>query len=222
MWARIHKIDKIRPQANGGAIILVEDERNAIQMGRIPSLSVTMAIARILNARRVLETKYNGKGEVRYATNAQLPQVLFEAVMRAGAAVSDRAGETVSVPAQPASVSATIDGAFSDLASYTKSNVGATDMAGALKKLETSRKKSPLDKEDKPELYWPAVFELAAVAGELSRPRGGRWIETREMPVPFALELSGDTGKSIATPFKLAMRIVEGESVDETLATETT
>ena len=222
MWASVHKIDRIRPQPNGGAIILVEDERSAVQMGRSPSLSTTIAIARVLNAHRVLESKYGGKGEVRYATNAQLPQFMYDAVMRAGAGVSDRAGETLLIPAAPSSVSATVDTAFSDLASYTRSNVGTTDMITTLRRLEASRKKSPLDKDARPDLYWPAVFELAAIAGELSRPRGGRWIETREMPVPFAIKLTAEPGDSIATPFKLAMRIVEGESVDETLAPEPT
>jgi hypothetical protein len=52
------------------------------------------------------------------------------------------------------------------------------------------------------------VFELA---GE----RGGRWIETRDTPVPFAIKLaSGD----LAVPSKLAQRIVEGETVEESLA----
>ncbi|HEV7555371.1 MAG TPA: hypothetical protein VGO00_07960 [Kofleriaceae bacterium] len=220
MWARIHKVDRIRPQPNGGAIILVEDERNVAQMSRVAPLSTVMAIARVLNAQRVLDSKYNGKGEIRYATNAQLPQFLFDAVMRAGAAVSDRTGENVIMPAKASSVGATVDTAFSELATWTRTNVGTTDMIGTLRRLEATRKKSPLDKEAKPELYWPAVFELASVAGELSRPRGGRWVETREMPVPFALKFT-DT-ENLAYPTRLAQRIVEGESVDETLATETT
>ena len=223
MWARIHKVDRIRPQPNGGAIVLVEDERNAAQMSRVQPLSIVMAIARVLNARRVLESKYGNKGEIRYATNAQLPQFMFDAVMRAGAAVSDRAGENVIMPAKASSVAATVDTAFSELASWTRTNVGTTDMIGTLRRLESTRKKSPLDKDDKPELYWPAVFELASVAGELSRPRGGRWVETRDMPVPFALKFTSiDTGSNLAYPTKLAQRIVEGEAVDETLATETT
>jgi len=55
------------------------------------------------------------------------------------------------------------------------------------------------------------VFEVAALVGELSRPRGGRWIETADSPVPFAIRL-GDTAV-IATPAKLAQRLVEGEDV---------
>ena len=53
MWARVHKIDRIRPQPGGGAIVLVEDERSAAAMARVPSLSVVIAVARVLNARRV-------------------------------------------------------------------------------------------------------------------------------------------------------------------------
>lgn len=214
MWARVHKIDRIRPQPGGGAIVLVEDERSAAAMSRVPGLSTIIAIARVLNARRVLETKYGGKGEVRYASNASLPSFLFDAVVRAGAATSDRSGEQLVSPAQPASVAALIDVGFSELAHYTRGNVGVPDMITALRTVETNRRKSPLDRDQQPAFYWPAVFELAALAGELSRPHGGRWIETKDMPVPFAIKLA--TG-DLAMPSKLAIRIVEGESVEESL-----
>jgi hypothetical protein len=63
VWARVHKIDRIRPQPDGRVIILIEDERNAAGMALHPSLSTLVAIARILNARRVLAGKFGGKGE---------------------------------------------------------------------------------------------------------------------------------------------------------------
>ncbi|HEX2688664.1 MAG TPA: hypothetical protein VHN14_18710, partial [Kofleriaceae bacterium] len=209
MWARVHKIDRIRPLPTGGAIVLVEDERSAAAMSRVPSLSTIIAVARVLNARRVLETRYGGKGEVRYASSVSLPSFLFDAVVRAGAGTSDRTGDTLVSPAQPASVSAVVDVSFSEFAHYTRGNVGVPDMITALRTVEAQRRKSPLDREKHPEVYWPAVFELAALAGELSRPHGGRWIETKDLPVPFAIKLgTGD----LAMPTKLAMRIVEGES----------
>jgi hypothetical protein len=214
MWAKVHKIDRIRPQPGGGAIVLVEDERPGGAMSRVPSLSILIAVARVLNAQRVLETRYGGKGEVRYAANAALPSFLFDAVVRAGAGTSDRTGDKLLAPAQPASVGAMIDVAFSELAHYTRTNVGVADMTSALRTVETNRRKAPLDRERHPAFYWPAVFELAALAGELSRPQGGRWIETKDTPVPFAIKLA--TG-DLAMPTKLAQRIVEGESVEESL-----
>jgi hypothetical protein len=214
MWARVHKIDRIRPRPDGGAIVLVEDERSAPAMSRVPGLSTIIAIARVLNARRILETKYGGKGEVRYAANASLPTFLFDAVVRAGAGTSDRTGDTLISPPQPASVSAIVDVAFSEYAHYTRGNVGVPDIITALRTVETNRRKSPLDREKHPAFYWPAVFELAALAGELSRPHGGRWIETKEIPVPYAIKLASS---NLAVPTKLAMRIVEGESVEESL-----
>ena len=39
MWARVHKVDRIRPQPDGRTIILVEDERNAAGMSLHPALS---------------------------------------------------------------------------------------------------------------------------------------------------------------------------------------
>ena len=60
------------------------------------------------------------------------------------------------------------------------------------------------------------MFEVAALAGELSRPRGGRWIETTDTPIPFVVKLA-DTNV-IATPAKLAVRIVEGEDVEDSIA----
>jgi hypothetical protein len=215
VWARVHKIDRIRPQPGGGAIVLVEDERSAAVMSRMPSLSALIAIARVLNARRVLEARYGGKGEVRYATNASLPSFLFDAVVRAGAGTSDRTGDRLIAPAQPASVAAIVDVAFSELAHYTRTNIGVSDMVTALRTVEANRRKAPLDRERNPGFYWPAVFELASLAGELSRPRGGRWIEIQDTPVPFAIKLA--TGE-LAIPTKLAQRIVEGEAVDESLA----
>lgn len=217
MWARVHKIDRIRPQPGGGAIILIEDERSIPAMSRVPSLSVIIAIARVLNARRVLDTRYGGKGEVRYASNASLPGFLFDAVVRAGAGGTDRSGDKLLFPPQPASVAAIIDVAFSELAHHARGNVGLVDIRGALRAVEASRRKSPLDREGHPALYWPAVFELTALAGELARPQGGRWIETSDVPVPFAIKLASG---SLVMPSKLAQRIVEGESVEESL-TET-
>jgi hypothetical protein len=215
MWARVHKIDRIRPRPEGGAIVLVEDERSAAAMSRVPALSTIIAVARVLNARRVLETRYGGKGEVRYAANASLPSFLFDAVVRAGAGTSDRTGDKLVFPAQPASVAVIVDVAFLELAHATRGNVGVPDLITALRTFEADRRKSPLDRERHPALYWPAVFELASLAGELARPRGGRWIETTDMPVPFAIKLA--TG-DLAMPTKLAQRIVEGESVEESLA----
>jgi len=58
------------------------------------------------------------------------------------------------------------------------------------------------------------VFELGSLAGELARSHGGRWIDTKDMPVPFAIKLA--TG-DLAMPTKLAQRIIDGESVDESL-----
>jgi hypothetical protein len=211
MWARVHKVDRVRPQPNGGAVILIEDERGVPQMTRVPSLSTLIAIARVLDAKQVLEAKYDGKGEVRYAPAAPLPSFLAEAVSRAGAHVSDRTGETIVQMAQPASVEATVDVAFSELAHYTRGNTGIADLANTLKHVEADRRKSPLDREKHPLLYWPAVFELAALAGELARPRGGRWISVHEMPVPFAMKFPD--GK-IAHPTTVAQKLVAGEAGD--------
>src|SRR5258706_8459357 len=131
VWARVHKIDRVRPQPGGGAIILVEDERSAGQMARRLPLSILIAIARVLNAHHALDKKYGGKGEVRYATNAKLPPSLFEAVQRAGAAVSDRTGERLDGGTSPASVSSTIDLAFAHLANDLRTTVGAANMQSA-------------------------------------------------------------------------------------------
>ena len=55
------------------------------------------------------------------------------------------------------------------------------------------------------------MFELAALVGEQSRPLGGRWIDTRDLPVPFAIKTSD--GKT-ARPTEAAQRIVEGADDD--------
>jgi hypothetical protein len=215
MWARVHKVDRIRPQPGGGAIVLVEDDRNQVAMERVAGLTTLIAIARILNARRVLEAKFAGKGEVRYTTIASPPTFLLDAITRAGASLSDSSGERVIVPPAPAAIAPIVDSAFAQLAHHVRTNAGAPDMATAIRLLEIARRKAPLDREANPAVYWTAVFELAALAGELSRSRGGRWIETTELPVPFAIKFASG---ELAVPTKLAQQIVEGTSPDESLA----
>jgi hypothetical protein len=215
VWARVDKIDRIKPQAGGGAIVLVEDERNAAAMGRIPSLSTLIAIARILDARRVLELKYRGVGEIRYAVGSSPPHFLADAITRAGAAIADRSGETVRVPATPASVSATVDQSFAELAHHVRTGIGGVTMSAALRTTEERRRKAPVEVDAQPAIYWTAVFELTALAGELSRSRGGRWIDVAETPVPFAIRLASG---ELAKPAKLAQRIVAGQA-EESLAT---
>jgi hypothetical protein len=215
MWARVHKLDRVRPQPGGGAIVVIEDERSAAQMQRVPSLSSLVAIARVLSGFRALDAKYAGKGEVRYATTATVPSFLSEAITRAGAAIADHDAERIKVPPSPAGVAALIDVAFSDLAHHVRSSIGVSDLATALQAVEQRRRAAPLDKDKQPELYWPAVLELAALAGELARKRGGRWIDTREMPLPFALKFPEG---AIAHPTTVAQTIVEGGAA-ETLVT---
>jgi hypothetical protein len=217
VWARIHKIDRIRPLPGGGAIVLVEDDRKAAAMMRVPSLSILIAVARILNARRALDARYGGKGEIRYAAAATPPSPLLEAIARAGAAVSDPSGDRVLVPAAPAALSAVIDSAFAELAHHVRTSSLASDLGAALRAAEAARRKAPLDRDANPAAYWAAVLELAALAGELSRPRGGRWIDTTELPVPFALRFPDG---ALAAPAKLAQRIALGGDPLESMATE--
>lgn len=217
MWARVDKIDRIRPQPGGGAIVLVEDERNAAAMARVPSLSTLIAIARILDARRVLDLRYHGTGEVRYAAASSPPPFLSDAITRAGASITDRAGDRITVPASPAAVSATIDTAFAELAHHLRTSIGQVTMSAALRTTEERRRKSPIDVDTHPAQFWTVVFELTALAGELSRPRGGRWIDVPDTPIPFAIRLS--TGE-LARPAKLAQRIVAGQEATESLASE--
>jgi hypothetical protein len=212
VWARVHKIDRIKPQPDGSAIVVLEDERNATAMARIPGLSIVIAVARVLNARRLIDSKFNGKGEVRYASAANLPAALGEAITRAGGVITDSTAERVKVPASPASVSAVVDHAMSELAHSLRTNMNASTIKEALDKIEAQRKKAPLDRETNPAAFWTAVFELSALGGELSRSAGGMWIETKDVPVPFAIKV---TSGKIAHPAKAAIGIVEGKSQPE-------
>lgn len=177
-------------------------------MQRLPSLTTLIAIARILNAKKALDVKFSGKGELRYAVGMQPPLFLSDAITRAGASIVDSTGEKVLMPASPGGLSSIIDTAFAELAHQVRGNIGAADMLTALRKTQDQRRKSPLDREANPALYWTAVFELTALAGELSRNKGGRWVETDETPVPFALKFPKG---EIAHPAKLAQKIVEGD-----------
>ena len=154
--------------------------------------------------------KFDGKGEVRYAAAASpMPSFLSEAISRAGGSVADPSGDRVVMPAQPAGVAALIDVAMSELAHHARGTVGAANLPATLKLLEQQRRAKPLDKDAQPELYWPAVLELAALAGEQTRRRGGRWIETRDLPVPFAIKLADG---AVAHPAAVAQKIVEGQA----------
>ena len=145
MWARVDKIDRIRPQPGGSAIVLIEDERNAAAMARVPSLSTLIATARILDARRVLELRYRGTGEVRYAAASSPPMFLVEAITRAGAHITDRTGDRLTYPAAPASVSSTIDLAFAELAHHARTSIGQVTMSAALHTTEERRRRAPID-----------------------------------------------------------------------------
>lgn len=210
----MHKIDRIRPLPNGGAIVLIEDERSSAAMERVPPLSTLIAIARVLNARRALEAKYGGKGEIRYAAAALPPAFLTDAITRAGASLAEGNGDTVVLPPMRAAIAPVADDAFAQLAHYVRTNTStaAIDIATALKQLEGRQRRQPLDRDKNPAAYWSAVFELAALAGELSRGKKGYWVDTTEMPVPFAIRFGTN---EIARPFKLAQRIVEGAAVEE-------
>lgn len=211
MWARVHKLDRVRPQPSGGAIVLVQDGRTIAQMQRVPSLSTLIAVARILAAKRALDAKFGGKGEIRYCATA-VPSFLSEAAIRAGASIASSDGEKVHVPAQPASVASLIDISFAELAHFTRTNVGdGVELAEALKIIEQRRRAAPLDKDKQPDLYWPAVFELAALAGEQARRHGGRWIDTRDLPVPFAVKFADG---AISHPTVVAQKIVDGAPDD--------
>jgi len=183
-------------------------------MQRVPSLSTLVAIARVLAARRALEMQYGGIGEVRYATSAAVPSFLSEAIARAGAALVERDGEVVRIPAQPAGIAAIIDVAFSELAHHARGTIGVVDLGVALRRVEATRRAAPLDRDKEPDRYWAAVLELAALAGELARNRGARWVETHLLPVPFALRFPE---AALAYPTTIAQKIVEGGG-DDTLA----
>ena len=218
MWARVHKVDRVKPHAKG-AIVLVEDERSAAAMARVPPLSILIAVARVLDARRLLEAKYGGTGEVRYAAAATPPPFLSEAIARAGATISDRTGERVIAPAAPAGLASVIDTAFADLAYHTRTSMQAADLPSALRALEDRVRKAPPDRDGNPAAYWTAVFELASLAGELSRARGGRWVETKDVPVPFAIKFPEG---GLASPAKLAQQIASGTAPIESMATDVT
>jgi hypothetical protein len=113
----------------------------------------------------------------------------------------------VTQPASPAGVAALIDVAFAELAHHVRGAIGVTELATALEKSEQKRRAAPLDKDKEPEKYWTAVFELAALAGELSRKRGGRWVETTDLPVPFAVRFPDG---AVARPTEVAQKTVEG------------
>jgi hypothetical protein len=90
-------------------------------------------------------------------------------------------------------------------------------MPAALRATEERRRKAPIEVDAQPAMYWTAVFELTALAGELSRSRGGRWFEVPEMPVPFAIRLASG---EIARPARLAQRLVAGQESVESLASD--
>jgi hypothetical protein len=174
LWARVHKIDRIRPLATGGATVFIEDERTPSQIQRHAPLSIVIAVARVLDAKQVLGSKYAGVGEVRYLGTAGMPSFLMDAIARAGAHVVERERDRVAMAAQPAAVDALVDVAFSDLAHHAKAHHDTTDLASTLKTLEAARKAKPYERDANPAEYWPAVFTIAALANELSRPRRAR------------------------------------------------
>ena len=86
-----------------------------------------------------------------------------------------------------------------------------TDLAAALEKSEQKRRAAPLDKDKEPEKYWPAVLELAALAGELSR-QARRPLDRDPRPAG-AVRAEVPRRRDLA-PTVVAQKIVEGVGAD--------
>ena len=202
-WADLDKLAVARPRDDGRATLVVRDDRTLDVIVETRALSTVVAICRVLRARHVIAQKHDGRGVVIYAVATAPPPFLVAAVTAAGGALFDGAREHVASAPPPTTVQ--LDAAFCDLATVVRRRVGVRSFSDALDVLESElRRRTPSE----PGAQWRAVFELAALAGELLRAdRPGRWIEAPADRVPVAL----DRGKrEIVFPGKLARAIVDG------------
>ncbi|MCW5803033.1 MAG: hypothetical protein KIT31_11660 [Deltaproteobacteria bacterium] len=203
-WADLDRLAaKARP--DGGATLVVRDDRTPDRMLEQKHLSIVVAISRVVRGRRVLAERHDGRGAVVYATRGRPPEFLIAAVTAAGGVVFDGVREHSAHA--PLAATVQLDAAFTDLASAVRRRLGAKSFRVALDTLEYDVRGRPPDRAD-PEAWWAAIIELAALAGECVRERrGARWTEAPAERLPLALDL-GKGG--LVFPGRLAQAIVEG------------
>jgi len=204
MWADLDKLAIARSRSNGAPVLIARDDRTRADIERARPLSILVAISRIVRGRRAIDERYGGRGVVMYAFTAP-PDFLIEAVTAAGGVVFDGASERTT--RSPMATTAQLDAAFCDLATEVRRRVNARTFGDAVDVRESELRAHPIDRGDSA-AYWGAIFELAALTGELVREnRAARWIESSKMRFPLALDLGGSV---MTFPGQLAQTIVDG------------
>lgn len=204
-WADLDRLSVAKPRADGTQVIVARDGRTPEQIADARPLSIVVAISRVVKGRFLLAERHGGRGSVIYATTAPPPGFLVDAVSAAGGVVFD--GTREHRAGSPLATTVQLDAACCDLAVQVRRRLKARSFADALDAYEREvRRKLPA--RDDPAAWWPAILELAALAGEHVREtRPGRWVEAPSQRVPLALELG--KGEQLF-PGKLAQTIVEG------------
>lgn len=216
-WADFDKLAVSKPRPDGGATLVVRDDRTLDRIIETKHLSIVIAIGRVARGRHVLAERYGDRGAVVYMVRSRPPPFLVEAVTAARGVVFD--GTREHTAHAPLAATVQLDAAFTDLASHVRRRLGAKSFRVALEVLEYELQRK-LPERTNSEAWWSAIVELSALAGECVREkRGARWVEAPADRLPLALDL----GKGeLLFPGKLAQSIVEGGDASMTALLEAT
>jgi hypothetical protein len=203
-WADLDKI-AVKPRPDGGATLVIRDDRPLDKIFETKHLSIIIAIARVTRARHALAEKYGGRGAVVYVVSRRPPDFLLDAITAAGGIAFH--GTREHSAASPLPTTLQLDATFSDLGSQVRRRLGAKSFLAALESLEWELRRKLPDRAD-PAAWWTATVELAALTGECMREkRAARWTEAPSERFPLGLDL----GKSnVLLPGQLAQTILEG------------
>ncbi|HEU0029011.1 MAG TPA: hypothetical protein VFQ53_00170 [Kofleriaceae bacterium] len=210
-WADLDKLALAKPREGGATsgrmTAVIVDDRAPDAIADTRALSTLVAISRVVRGRRVLAERDEAGSEavIVYSVRGTPPLFLIDAVSAAGGVVFDGKQELKSP--RPLGVSVQLDAAFVDLATAVRRRLRMKTFADALDVLEHEVRRRQIPR-DQIVAWWTAVFELAALGGELVRAdRPARWVPGTAGRLPLALELAPGTQ---VLPGQLAQAIVDG------------
>lgn len=218
MWASLDRIDVISAGEDGRPWYIQTDHRSADEIARAPELSTALALLRILNARRLADSR-GEQASIRYALSSPPPAFLLEAIAAAGAwAQVDLDGPALA-PGDGSALDEALQAAFAALARRTATDHGVTVSLAGLEAVELALPATPPAAETDEIGYWTAVVALGALGGEVMRAaNGGRWQPggRGSLPVVLATRFNGED--ATVNPLGKAVKLLANGEADSLAA----
>ncbi|HYF61430.1 MAG TPA: hypothetical protein VD886_01365 [Herpetosiphonaceae bacterium] len=215
MYASLDRVDIMSEGEGGRPWYIQTDHRAADEIEQTAELSTVFALLRILNARRLADSR----GEdplLLYVMTSPPPAFLSQAIAAAGGRVQIGRGAPEQLPANVPALDELLQAAFAALAQRTADDNGVPVSIDGLADVETALAADPISAEEDEIAYWTTVVSLGALGGEVIRAaNGGRWAAGGRGTLPVALSTSfnGDE-KSLVNPLGKAIKLLANGEED--------